>query len=161
MDSVKALTSSQQTNTLHAVPVDETQPVFTINEVPESKVLEILSSLKSSKAKDSYGIDSNFLRKHQESLSEPITKMVNASVREAVFPQAWKSAIVTPIFKSGSVNDVSNYRPISILPIVSKVPEKALQTKYVHTLIAARIHFTPCSLGSEPTIPPKRLTASS
>jgi hypothetical protein len=44
-------------------------------------------------------------------------------LRNGVTPNIWKVAKVLPLFKSGNKNDFNNYRPISILPIVSKVIE--------------------------------------
>ncbi len=41
-----------------------------------------------------------------------------------IYPDAWKSAIVMPIFKGGDQTNVENYRPISILPTVAKVAVK-------------------------------------
>ena len=50
---------------------------------------------------------------------------MNASFKERKFQKDWKSVIVVPVCsKSGDLNDVSNYRPISILPIISKIAEK-------------------------------------
>lgn len=43
---------------------------------------------------------------------------------QGIYPDAWKSAIVTPIFKGGDQTNVGNYRPISILPTVAKVAEQ-------------------------------------
>ena len=65
-----------------------------------------------------------FFIEHKDSLVQPITYLVNLSIKHAVVPSVWKVAVVTPIFKSGIKSDISNYRPISILPIVSKIAEK-------------------------------------
>ena len=85
---------------------------------------KVISSLKNSKAKDVFGLNSTFLKNYKESLIGPITKVTNTSIGLGMFPRVWKSAIITSIFKSGDPADVSNYRPISILPVVSKVVEK-------------------------------------
>ena len=53
-----------------------------------------------------------------------ITQIINRSIDTDVFPSIWKDAKVIPSFKSESKHDVSNYRPIAILPILSKVLEK-------------------------------------
>ena len=45
-----------------------------------------------------------------------------------------KIAKVIPIFKSGSTNDINNYRPISILPVISKIVEKAITKRLVEFL---------------------------
>lgn len=55
-----------------------------------------------------------------------LTYIINLSLTEGVFPQEWKHAKVTPIFKKRDVHDICNYRPISVLPIVSKIIERAV-----------------------------------
>ena len=52
---------------------------------------------------------------------------MNLSISSEKFPSSWKAAKITPIFKSGSRSVPKNYRPISVLPIVSKLLEKAAQ----------------------------------
>ena len=52
--------------------------------------------------------------------------MVNSSLRSGIFPSSEKVARVVPIYKEGMVSDVSNYRPISILPLFSKIYEKVV-----------------------------------
>lgn len=47
--------------------------------------------------------------------------LVNISIKTGEFPQ---TAVVTPVFKSGEIGEVCNYRPISITPVISKVLEK-------------------------------------
>ena len=57
--------------------------------------------------------------------------VLNASMRDGIFPDQLKFAKVCPIHKSGSKTDVSNYRPISLLPIFSKIFEKALHSRVI------------------------------
>ena len=57
-------------------------------------------------------------------MSPSITYLVNKSLLSGIFPQPWKEAKISPIFKSGCRDDVNNYRPISILPTLSKFIEK-------------------------------------
>ena len=45
---------------------------------------------------------------------------------QGVVPEDWKSARVIPVYKSGKRDNMENYRPISILPAISKVPEKVI-----------------------------------
>ena len=59
-------------------------------------------------------------------LLDSLTKLINKVIRSKSFPIEWKTAIVTPIFKKGNRTDQGNYRPVSILPIVSKIAEKAV-----------------------------------
>ena len=53
-----------------------------------------------------------------------LTNIINYSIKTGIFPDQWKLARVSPIFKSGAQTDVGNYRPISILPVLSKILEK-------------------------------------
>ena len=55
---------------------------------------------------------------------------MNYSISSVTFPIKWKTAKVTPLHKSGSRDDVDNYRPISILPVISKVLEKHVATSF-------------------------------
>uniref|UniRef100_A0A8C6SXY0 Reverse transcriptase domain-containing protein n=1 Tax=Neogobius melanostomus TaxID=47308 RepID=A0A8C6SXY0_9GOBI len=50
--------------------------------------------------------------------------MVNLSIKHSVVPDTWKVGVVSPIFKTGDKTDKHNYRPINILPVVSKIIEK-------------------------------------
>lgn len=58
-----------------------------------------------------------------------IVNIINSSFLSGTFPEKLKTARVTPIYKSGDKNDVSNYRPISITPIISKLLEHAMKTR--------------------------------
>ena len=55
--------------------------------------------------------------------------IINKSLEQSIFPTEWKTAKVNPIYKSGSKNDVNNYRPISLLPTLSKIIEKWITIK--------------------------------
>ena len=52
--------------------------------------------------------------------------MFNTSIETSLFPKFWKLARVTPIFKGGDRSDTSNYRPIFILPVISRLFEKLI-----------------------------------
>ena len=64
-----------------------------------------------------------------EKLSGVIAYVFNLSIEQGIFPDRFKRAKVTPIHKSGSPFSVKNYRPISILPVLSKVFEKLMYIK--------------------------------
>ncbi len=53
-----------------------------------------------------------------------LTIIINTSIVTGIFPASWKNAIVTPLHKKGNQDEISNYRPISLLPIFSKILEK-------------------------------------
>ena len=63
-----------------------------------------------------------------------VTFKRNHSLNTSTFPSVWKEAKVKPLFKKGSSTDVNNYRPISILPTLSKLIEKHVHVSFVHFL---------------------------
>ena len=57
-------------------------------------------------------------------ISESLTFICNQSIVKSVFPKKRKEGKVTPLHKNGAKDDTNNYRPISVLPVVSKLLEK-------------------------------------
>ena len=57
-------------------------------------------------------------------LTEALTSIINLSLETGVVPSEWKVAKVIPLFKSGSLAEIDNYRPISVFPTLSKILEK-------------------------------------
>ena len=64
-------------------------------------------------------------------LASSLTFIVNKSILSGEFPCSWKEAKVKPLFKSGAKDDVNNYRPISILPTISKLIEKWIDNQFM------------------------------
>ena len=69
-------------------------------------------------------MDAVMLKELSTKLTNPITKIIKLSISQELFLNVQKSAVVVQIFKCGDPVSTSNYRPISILPTVSKVAEK-------------------------------------
>ena len=59
-------------------------------------------------------------------IAKPLKIFFNDSMMDGVSPDFWKLARVTPIFKLGPKNDASNYRPISVFSILSRMLEQLL-----------------------------------
>ena len=147
IDSVEELAQSFSTRNWTCTPIQEDKPIFSISEITESAVVEIMSSLKDSKAKDTYNMDTSFLKTHTDALVCPIAHLINLSIRQCIFPSTWKTAVVTPIFKAGDPTNVSNYRPISILPVVSKVAEKWVAKQLTTHLNTGHTPLHPLQFG--------------
>jgi len=62
-------------------------------------------------------------------IPRPLAHVINLSISTATVPAAWRTARVTPVYKSGSPTDESNYRSILVIPILSKVLEKAIHNQ--------------------------------
>lgn len=99
--------------------------------------MEILETIKSLKNTNSCGQDgiSNILLKNVALYIVDILKyLLNKSVYCGIFPEALKSANVLPLFKKGDPKETNNYRPISILPSISKIFEKLMKNRVVKFL---------------------------
>ena len=60
-------------------------------------------------------------------IAKPITHLINISINEGIFPDDFKMAKITPNYKKGEKSDPGNYRPLSILPTLSKIIEKHIE----------------------------------
>ena len=84
-------------------------------------------TIKDLSAKTSFGFDNlstNLLKKISLSISSILSTTINQSLSTGIFPEKLKIAKVLPLFKKGKDNIFDNYRPISLLPAISKVFEK-------------------------------------
>ena len=71
-----------------------------------------------------------FIYKNLASLIAPTVSMLfNNSLSQGIFPECFKTAKIIPIFKSGDSNSIVNYRPISMLPFLSKMFEKLMHAR--------------------------------
>ena len=67
------------------------------------------------------GIPARLLRETVDIITPSFTKLFNKSLQLGIIPDEWKVAYVVPVYKKGRKDCVENYRPISLLPLVSKV----------------------------------------
>ena len=66
---------------------------------------------------------------------QPLTRLINLSIKSGCFPTKWKMARVTPLFKDGAQDCQDNFRPISMLSILSKVCEKHVTASFMDYLV--------------------------
>ena len=70
------------------------------------------------------GLSARLVKIAAPAIAPSFTKLMNMCITTGVFPLAWKVARITPLHKTGEKSDKNNYRPISVLPILSKVLER-------------------------------------
>ena len=110
------------------------ESTFSLKVISSSDVEHELKSLNSKKANTFKNIPPKLLKENSDICNDTILRVINNGIRTSQFPNDLKLADVTPIFKKVDSSDVKNYRPISVLPVMSKVFERILQkqiTEYI------------------------------
>lgn len=106
VESVVKIAQSFPLSNINTCTINATEPAFTLGSVTETDVEQTIRSFKPSRTKDRFGMDTFMLKELGPMLIAPITKILNCSISESVFPNAWKKSAVIPIYKNGdpSVN---------------------------------------------------------
>ena len=116
--------------------MDKSNTSFSLQPIDESFVLNQLNSLKTNKSIGLDKISARLLKDAASAISPFLTKLFSLSIRFHSFPNMWKSSKVIAIFKSGERTDPCNYCPISILPTLSKLLERAVYIQFYEYLHA-------------------------
>lgn len=103
-------------------------------EVDFSEVERVIRGLRNDCAPGWDGISPSVIKASSNILVPPITHVCNLSITTGVFPKLMKRGLISPIYKQGDRGDVANYRPISVLPVLSKVLERILNSALVNFL---------------------------
>ena len=101
----------------------ESQPL-SVNELKDA-----FFSLKINKSPGHNGVSFNVVKKCFRGLRESLKYLFNISIVKGIFPDDLKIAKVTPIYKSDNSSNVSNYRPITVLPCFSKMLEQKMYNR--------------------------------
>lgn len=107
---------------------------FKIPLISVEKVLKYLKTLDISKSTGCDNVGPRLLKIAAPFISDSLAYLCNLSFRSGEFPSFWKCAKVKPLHKSGACDDVNNYRPISILPVLSKLIEKHVHDAFMSFL---------------------------
>ena len=99
---------------------------FNLVTVSENTILTIFKNTKVSKAAGLDNLFGRFLKDGAKVLAKPVTELCNLSITSGKFPDSCKIAKLKPIYKKSSLTEASNYRSISLLPLISKVIEKVI-----------------------------------
>ena len=109
-------------------------PKFKLQPVSEQFVYDQLKQLKSNKAIGLDKISPRLLNDSARIITPSLTRLFNRSLDQKIFPSIWKKGKVSPLFKSGDRCDPNNYRPITVLPALSKIMEKLVHKQLYNYL---------------------------
>lgn len=86
ISSVEDLTMHFKCPNIPYKPLDANKPIFSIQDISVPDVIKIISSLKSSKARDTFGFTNDLLKLHKEALASPIAHLINLSIKQGIVP---------------------------------------------------------------------------
>ena len=98
------------TTYLHSIDANQK---FSFKMMSEETMLTSLNMLKNGKAPGPDGVPTNLVKDAAKFIAKPLAMIFNASLAQGIFPNIWKLAKITPLFKFGARNKKNNYRPIS------------------------------------------------
>ena len=104
---------------------------FQLQSVHPDVISKIIKSMKSSRSCGSDNIDSYIIKLACEELTPGITHIVNLSISCKQFPSMWKKSKVIPLHKKDDATIAKNYRPVSLLPITSKILERVVYNQLI------------------------------
>ena len=94
--------------------------------IHEDDILKIINKMDN---KSSSGYDmfyNKIIKAIKNEISKPLTLIINQMLESGIFPDSLKIAKIIPLYKKGNINSITNYRPISLLPTLSKVFERVI-----------------------------------
>ena len=95
----------------------------------EIEVTQVIKNLNNSLTEDFYGLTAKVIKVLAPVIVKPLTIAINDCFQNSHFPDQLKVAKIIPIFKSGSMSDPTNYRPIAIIPVIAKIFEQLLKVR--------------------------------
>ena len=122
------------TDPLSFMPNLDIPDTMTFQPVSEEYIALVICELKDAAA-GLDGISTKLLKGILPAILPQVTHLMNLCLATNTFPSKFKTAVITPIYKSGSPTLFSNYRPISVLPVLSKILERIMYNQlltFVH-----------------------------
>ena len=95
----------------------------------EETVLKLRQDLDENKDAGLDNLSGKFLKGEATVLAKPVFQICNFSIKHSIFPSDCKIAKLKPLFVKGAKADPKTYLPISLLPLISKIIEKIIQTQ--------------------------------
>ena len=122
---------------------------FFLSPTDKDEILSICKLLKSGTSSGFDDIKTDIIKAVADHVAFPLTHIFNLSLSTGVVPSRLKIAQVIPIFKNGDCHDSCNYRPISVLPVFSKILERNMH-KRLYNFISRFNILDNCQFGFRP-----------
>ena len=100
---------------------------FEFQHITSDKIEKIIDKINIKKASGFDNIPAKVIKQCKPIISNQLTSLINLSIDTGVFPDSLKKAQVTPLHKKNDPLSKTNYRPVSVLPVFSKIFERYLK----------------------------------
>ena len=94
--------------------------------INKENTIKAIENLENKNSSGHDGISNKLLKSIKCSVSKSLTIIINQMITTGIFPDDFRVSRVTPIFKKGDCTLMSNYRPVSLLPTISKIFERVI-----------------------------------
>ena len=106
---------------------------FALRTISLGELRRVLSRIRNSSSAGVDGLCIRFVKMCFTTIGSSLLRIVNSSLRTGTVPDSWKLSIIHPVPKAGSSSDLTNFRPISIVPTIAKIVERVVQEQlYVY-----------------------------
>ena len=122
-------------------PLNLKEDPFHFTKVSEKTISDFLKELKTNKATGIDNLSGGFLKDRSKALATPIAQICNLSIKLSRVSDECKIAKLKPLYKKGKKTDPKNYRPISLLPVISKILEKVIHDQTMD-FVTKKIFYT-------------------
>ena len=112
------------------IPTDQSSTQYMLNPTNEKcifryatqdEVVKAINNLENKRSSGHDGISNKVLKSIKNKIAKPLTLIINQLLKTGTFPNAFKKSKITQLFKKGDSSLLANYRPISLLPTMSKI----------------------------------------
>ena len=107
---------------------------FNFKPETEGNIAKLIDHIRIDVAPGIDKLNARIIKDLKEVITPTLTSIINLCYKTSTFPDSMKVAIVRPIYKKDDKNDISNYRPISLLPILSKILERSATNQLIEFL---------------------------
>ena len=107
---------------------------FTVHAVSLHTLRRTIFSMRNTSARGDDGLCTRAIKASFDAIGDILLHIINTCLSNSDFPSEWKHSIVHPIYKSGDPSSPSNFRPISIVPVLSKKVDRVVQRQLYYNL---------------------------
>jgi hypothetical protein len=125
------LKKNRNSNSCSSLEINHCSNTVFIKPVTEEEVVKLSINLKGKSTAGYDDIPESLVKRCIQLIKKPLTHIYNTSLNAGVFPDAWKTVKVIPLYKKGDRHDMDNYRPTAIISVFTKLLEMVMYNRLI------------------------------